>query len=950
MPTHTLQKCIHLCALTCYLTAAAKAAEFVQLAAPLSSLDEVSEVEGRLTAVQPPGGSPVLQVEGEASFRIDLKPSKIEPRNFDLLKIRVKADPRATLVVSLENYPEPGQLSHWYLFSKARDGFDWETAYIDLHRPEEIKAAGSYKGLAAEDPSLRGLRLKAYVADSGRRAQPPGRRMWLGAVRFVKKPVDLDWDQRQVETVWTKGGDLVSRYPLTLANRTQQPQTIRVQLQPQQQGQAVAELSQPEVKLAAGETQTLHATLRLPAKVARQKPPLFAERFLPVAKVDGIEDGDVLLLRSSDPLPLAITVPVPEKQLAFPLLPRRKELPDELTGFERRRKQAEELAAAVQPSDLEAAVGDAIESTRAGRRGKGFFPWGKNEAAVRFREGLTACAFLYDATGDKKYLHKGTALLTALADKFPEMQAKWDAEDVIQISHGVFATNTLRLGWATGSMRSPYVYQRHGMFNDFDLLAADMPVEARQHILDHFIVPAAIQMRNHCFGLGNQQDVVNYAILYAGLAARNWPLASFAYDSDYGLLNQIRWDFDDDGLAGEGHYHTPAVRPILYSTELLYHVGVDVYDQRMFLITHSPAADAIGKPFRDSIRDFVAARRFEGKKINRELGKKDGLHLQSGVTSLRWGPLEVAMNWGRQIHRGAPDRMSLGINAPESHPLSRIGGGNYSHSTLGQSVIIVDEGQQNAIPAEVTAYDIEGPVQFVQATSEKHFPGVTVTRTFALIGEHVLVLDRVAGDKPHTYDWCLRYPGGHQDERDVAQGVSLELEHRQGSFTDKPSDSAHGINFGARLKSDGYFVGRTDQPWQQAKGKLTMAAAPNTRVMVFAVNAAFSAAQKERQTGVPILMVRRESVRQSDFVAGISSQIKRVEQVQVTRPNGQPAAAIGAKVTLADGQSFRAIANFEPEGVEVQLGALKTKQRFATDAAVSATPPDGESKNRVRQR
>ena len=152
--------------------------------------------------------------------------------------------------------------------------------------------------------------------------------------------------------------------------------------------------------------------------------------------------------------------------------------------------------------------------------------------------------------------------------------------------------NTLRLGWATGSMRPPYFFQRHGMFNDFDLLAADMDAKDRQQIIDDFLVPAAVQMRNHYFGLGNQQDVVNYAILYAGLAARNWPLVSFAYDSDYGLRNQLAWDFDDDGLAGEGHYHTPAVRPILYATELLYRVGVDLYDERLHLITHSPAAEA----------------------------------------------------------------------------------------------------------------------------------------------------------------------------------------------------------------------------------------------------------------------------------------------------------------------------------------------------------------------
>jgi hypothetical protein len=51
----------------------------------------------------------------------------------------------------------------------------------------------------------------------------------------------------------------------------------------------------------------------------------------------------------------------------------------------------------------------------------------------------------------------------------------------------------------------------------------------------------------------------------------------------------------------------------------------------------------------------------------------------------------------------------------------------------------------------------------------------------------------------------------------------------------------------------------------------------------------------------------------------------------VTRADGKPADAVGALVTLQDGTTFRAIANLEPEGVEVHLDGLKTKRRFATD-------------------
>jgi hypothetical protein len=68
---------------------------------------------------------------------------------------------------------------------------------IDLQRPEEIKEAGSYKGMETADPSLRGLRIAGFIAETHRLSQPPDRRIWLGPLRLVKKAVDLDWDQRR---------------------------------------------------------------------------------------------------------------------------------------------------------------------------------------------------------------------------------------------------------------------------------------------------------------------------------------------------------------------------------------------------------------------------------------------------------------------------------------------------------------------------------------------------------------------------------------------------------------------------------------------------------------------------------------------------------------------------------------------------------------------------------
>src|SRR5262249_10351967 len=153
-------------------------------------------------------------------------------------------------------------------------------------------------------------------------------------------------------------------------------------------------------------------------------------------------------------------------------------------GFTPQQRRALEATAdQARPEDLAKVVGDDVVYDRAKRNDHGFYPWGKADLGDRFLGSLSANAFLYDFTGERKFLDKGTAMLRAGADLYPKLRTQYQQQDVVEISNGIFATGTLRLGWATGSMRSPYQLQRHGMFNDFDLLATDMDAKDRQRIL-----------------------------------------------------------------------------------------------------------------------------------------------------------------------------------------------------------------------------------------------------------------------------------------------------------------------------------------------------------------------------------------------------------------------------------------------------------------------------------
>lgn len=881
----------------------------------MSEAQEFSVENGEVRFVaEGPKKEKVARFDAPFAIRCDLAPRGVDFHEYDLLKIQVKADAHAFLVISVENFPRPGELSHWYVLDTARLALPWRTIWIDLRKPEEVKPAGSYKGMAATNPAARGIQIRGNVADIRRSIQGPGRSIWLSDVRLVKKTIDLDWDQTKAPFTWDKGKDLVFRFPLTVKNRTDKPVQTAMQLVPNEVKHAQGALAQAKLKLSPKESKTIEARLSLPAAVAGKSAPLYCERFDVVASVDGLPDSDVTILRSSDPIPLSVTVPIPEDRLKFPLLPRVSAIPESVTGFtSRSREHAVKASELVSPDDLSVGMGEKLEPFDPFYG----FSFGGNVqkeqplAGIRYREGLTACAFLYDFTGEKQYLDKGTQLLLRAAELFPQRLDEWRKTPYAPISQGIFAWNLLRTGWATGSMRWPYAYERHGMFNDFDLLAHDMDQSARDKIIRDFILPAAVQMRNHYFGLTNQQDVVNYPVMYAGLVCRNWPLVSHAYDSSHGLLNQIKYNFDDEGLAAEGNYHKPSIEPILYACELLLARGIDLYDQRLSTILHSPAAAAIGKSYNSPMLGYADTSRFSGKGI--ELPQAgDGQHLSTGMTILNWKGNDVGMNWGVQMNRSAPDRCALRVN--------QFGGGNYTHSSLGQSILIVDEGVQNPVPATVLGYDIQGPVQFVCATSDTHFPGSRITRTFACIGDCVLVLDRVRSESPRTVDWCLKGAGDK---------LSLKMQEIAGGFTTKPRDAAHNINFGSTLVGNKHFIASTDDPWTDAGGRLMLAGEKGTEVLRFRVEAAFSSGKAGKE-GVPVLMVRRKNTSQADFVACFAGKPKSVERVPVLTANGQAADALGARVRLADGKVILALVNYQP-GVEVHLESLKTKELFATD-------------------
>lgn len=611
------------------LSVAARAAEgpMVRVVSAMDSTDGVDVEQGEARVVaEGPGGSTVLRFDDR--FRVRLEPGKrgVDPRDFDLIKIAVKADAFAVLKVDLQNHPGPGDRSYWWALDGIRGAFGWRTLWLDLRVIEDIKARGD-----ARDPWREGaeggkgahaLTLEGFIKDTGREAGGGAPAIRLGPVRFVKKAVDVDWDQARVSCARAPGGDVVFTYPLEVTNCFDEPVTARLRLVPFEAEHATATLADESVPLDAGQTKTVAARIALPAAVAAEKPPLYCERFEVVARAEGVEDSEVTVLRSADPIHLTVTVPIDEEPLALPLYPRPSTLPAEVVCWDE--ATARRLAVARPPRDL---IATAME--------KGIYRYGQDgadEGVAPFRRALIAAAYLYDFTGERKYLDIASTLLAALPDIWAKHYVRWQARPFREVGSGIITRwgdghhYTLSLGWRLGgTQRSPYQYSydhnsRGGSMSSilyaFDMLAPHLDADIQKRFIHDFLVPAGIQCRNHYVGDGNQQLTADTVALYAGLAGRNWPLASFAYSSEHGLLSVMERAFTPEGKHIRKWYQTYVMRPMFWMMETLYGTGINVYRDR-----RARLRQLTGHGFSDThFWKFVQERRMQAERRGSRVG------------------------------------------------------------------------------------------------------------------------------------------------------------------------------------------------------------------------------------------------------------------------------------------------------------------------------------------
>lgn len=206
---------------------------------------------------------------------------------------------------------------------------------------------------------------------------------------------------------------------------------------------------------------------------------------------------------------------------------------------------------------------------------------------------------------------------------------------------------------------------------------------------------------------------------------------------------------------------------------------------------------------------------------------------------------------------------------------------NWYKASLGHNLVLVDRKSQAPASGTLELFDAAGPVSAALARCDAAYPGISQRRLLVLFPEYLLVLDLLASDQDHRYDWIYH-------NRGTEAKTSLPLEKAA------PDPAFPGREYILNARQ-GQVEGpvRVQFPDKKLTTHLTLAGAPGT-MLLLGDGPLGSVDQR-----VPVAIATRQG-KQASFAAVLEpvagtpptvSDVKLSEQtgtwtVEITRPGG----------------------------------------------------------------
>ncbi len=727
-------------------------------------------------------------------FWLDL--DAVAPGRFDLLRFDWRSTGDAVLPrVSLEGFPEPEGQRNYYLNKNPATPGQWQRVWLDLGLDDDHPFLGKITGLP--EGKMR-LRVRLSLNPVAPQSPTPRVIFRLSEAMLVRLPVAVTGDLRAIRAV-DAGGRVGQTYTLKLRNRTAAPLRAALYLDSAGLRDFAVELEASQVELAAGETRSVEARVTADkARTARLAPLTYevADVFAGVAGApDSIAPWNWGYMRQR----LHGAVPLPERPAPLLL--------DDAAGAAGRARLAgkgESAATADQLKRAEALLAIDPEPPQVIHGNPNCYFCPEHNAQLRFQgpgkhrcdkggefvdeasmpeHVLKAAYFAHHSwlaaasltlaragwdSGDPKFLKKAADILMAYARAYPQYPI------ANETATGFYA----RVGG--GNLQESWWYAPLPRAYDLVRAAGVWSEKEAAFVARDLILEGAVILRSHR-SVANQQAEYNRGVGVGALAIGHAALAAEALHGEYGMRAQWTFDFDGDGwtMERDDGYQRAAVEPFLDFAKALAAAGVPVFDADFKKLLDAPvqrSPSLVAGPghfyteawerYQDPLylRSVAAARREPLPELPE--GFPNSVQAAGGFTLLRSGRtgaelVTASLNWGEPVCRGARVLFSPTVRW-RGHDLNaqvmRISYGSkysgFSYTAAAGNTLVIDGEVQSMARAEQRAL-LAGPLAAGRWTSpltRPQYPGVAWSRSLAICGDTVLVLDQVTSARPVRMD------------------------------------------------------------------------------------------------------------------------------------------------------------------------------------------------------
>lgn len=434
----------------------------------------------------------------------------------------------------------------------------------------------------------------------------------------------------------------------------------------------------------------------------------------------------------------------------------------------------------------------------------------------------------YAITGDRKYAVKAAQILRG----YPNVYLKLPIAASSAASPAYSATSgAVRIGASYMFERIWLTHLAIGL--DFIRETQVLGDEELRDITERVLAPSANLMLDHKVGVMNLQGMIDSAGLYAGLAADDPQLVCRALYDSHGILNLMHWGYLPDGNWWENpSYQNVANGVIFPALTTCLNAGIVTFDQHLNNVFkaaykmygpdgRSPILGTGGPGslgYSDNVIHSLASM-LDDPQLAWVAHHRPLYLAWSGGTSMYdstlWGVFNDSIpkipkdktvpiladqsvnfpdygaqvlrvpgtdayayiHYGRTLVHGHYDKLSINAYGKGGWYVGNVMGGyghrfkEYLEPTSGSSTIIVDGKSQDADTGTLLFQKSTPLGELASAREEGAWKDVEHERTLVLTSTHLIVIDRCAGDKEHTYDWLWH---------GSATGLQLEAAQAEG--------------------------------------------------------------------------------------------------------------------------------------------------------------------------